>query len=126
MKQKTYTISLALNGNIHHVIQKKGCSVAEIDFLRRTHGDTAVTNILEDGSIDTDSMEERDRLGRMYTDIKISEVYGNIADLPGDISRLKIPESLFAEPPKKSGKTAKKKTAPVERNVADSEPEEAK
>ena len=126
MKQKTYTMSLALNANIHHVVQRKGCSVAEIDFLRRTHGDTAVTRILEDGSIDTDSMEERDRLGRMYTDAKVNEVYGNIADLPGDISKLKIPDSLFAEPPKKAGRPAKKKAAPVERNGADSEPEEAK
>tara|TARA_S200002703_G_scaffold21880_3_gene18493 strand:- start:406 stop:786 length:381 start_codon:yes stop_codon:yes gene_type:complete len=126
MKQKTYTISIALNGNLHHVVQRTGCTVAEVDFLRRTHGQAAVFDIMESGTIDTDSHEERDRLGRMFTDIKVYEVYGDIADLPSDITKLKISPDLIKEPPKKSGRPAKKKAAPVERNIADTEPEEAK
>ena len=126
MKQKTYSISIALNGNIHHVVQRKGCTVAEIDFLMRTHGDTAVFNILEDGSMDTDSMNERDRLGRMYKDINVTNIYGAMGDLPGDITKLRINDGLFKNPPKKAGRPPKKKAAPAERNIADSEPKEAK
>ena len=124
--QKTYSISVALDGNIHHVVERVECSVAEIDFLRRTHGDTAVFNIMESGSMNTDSDGERDRLGRMFTDFKVIEVYGPYGELPSKIDQLKIQDSLFKDPPKKSGRPAKKKAEVVERNIADSEPEKAK
>ena len=125
MKIKTYTVLLALKGEMGNVLSKTGISPAEIRMLMSIHGETAVTEILESGEMQSDVTEERDRLGRIYKDEKVNEVFGPYGGLPMDIGEFRIGKELFSEkaaPVKKKAPAKKKKPAPVERNVVDDEP----
>lgn len=125
MKIKTYNVNVALRGELGSVVPKIGVTPAEIAMLLNLHGDVSVNQITESGSIDGNSESERDRLGKIYRDDKVVNMFGPYGALPTDISEVRIQDSLFAEKPstpKKKAPAKKKKAAAVERNVADDEP----
>jgi len=116
---------VALRGELGSVIPKEGVTPAEIAMLLKIHGDVSVNQIAESGSIDGNSESERDRLGRIYRDDKVVNMFGPYGALPTDISEVRIQETLFADKPaatKKKAPAKKKKAASVERNVVDDEP----
>ena len=88
---------MALQGDVRHVIVKKGVTVPELAMLRQIHNDTAITNICLTGKEDYDSASERDRLSRIYKPEKVAELFGPYGELPMDIKKLNIPD-LFLEP----------------------------
>jgi len=85
-----YRCNVALNGDVRHVIRKEGVTVSELAMLRNMHGNSAVTLIALTGKEKYDSDSERDRLGKIYTDVKVQEIFGPYGDLPMDVKKLKI------------------------------------
>jgi len=85
-----YRCNVALNGDVRHVISKEGVTVSELSMLRNMHGSSSVTLIALTGKDDYDSESERDRLGKIYTDTKVQEIFGPYGDLPMDIKKLKV------------------------------------
>ena len=109
--------SLAIGGDITHVIAKDFVTAAEIVMLRHIHGDHAVTNIKPTGSFDHDSDAERNRLGELYDDATVEQVFGKYGDLPSTLAAAKIEDSymdqvwLTQKPKAKPKKAAKKATS---------------
>ena len=119
-----YACSVSLGGDARHVTTRRGCTAPELVLLRTIHGDSAVKNISLKGKIATTSDSERVRLGGIYGETLIREVFGGFADLPMDVKKAKIPKELFAlgenalgvKTQFKSKKTKKEeKTAPAEK-----------
>jgi len=111
-------IALSIGADITHVITKEYVTASEIVMLRAIHGETAVTEIRPTGSFDHSSDEERNRLGELYSDEQVSEIFGKFGQLPATLSDAKIEESYMdkmwlrdskAAPKKPAKKTAKKR-----------------
>ena len=105
-----YKCKVALGGNIGMTVNKDGCSVADLVMLRYLHGDVSVTEIEKTSTKPGDSTSERDYLNSVYRTPKVAEVFGPYGDLPMKIAEAKIPESYFADPPKKATKKTTKKS----------------
>lgn len=106
-------------------ITKDGVTPAEISMLMSIHGEVSVSRIAESGVIEGNAQTERERLGKLFRDEKVHQLFGPYGGLPTEINEVKIPESMFLEKPSASKKKApakKKKAASVERNVVDDEP----
>ena len=86
---------MALNGELGSVVHKEGVSAPEIKILLHLHGLGSVTNIAMYGKEDIDSTDERVRLGNMYQEERVHEVFGNFGPLPLDIKELKLDINLF-------------------------------
>jgi len=87
--------NVAIDGNIGNVINKGFLSIPEIVMLRHIHGETAVFNIIVDGSYDHDDKVERDRLGNLYGDQKVTDVFGAYGALPKSFEDARIDEGYF-------------------------------
>ena len=108
-----YRVNVALQGDVRHVIVKKGVTVPELALLRHIHSDTAINNICLSGKEDYDSQSERERLAIAYKPEKVVEIFGPYGELPMDVKKLNIPETFFepgAVPIGKFPKGGKKKT----------------
>lgn len=115
-----HTVCLAIGGDITHVIVKEFITPAEIVLLRNIHGDHAVTNIRPTGTFDHDGDAERNRLGEMYDDAIVEQVFGKYGDVPPSLAAAKIEDSYMdqvwltqikAKPKKAAKKAATKKRA---------------
>tara|TARA_R110000803_G_scaffold56252_1_gene113486 strand:- start:1093 stop:1476 length:384 start_codon:yes stop_codon:yes gene_type:complete len=93
--ETTYRCNVALNGELGSVVHKEGVSAPEIKILLHLHGLGSVTNIAMYGKEDIDSTDERVRLGNMYQEERVHEVFGNFGPLPLDIKELKLDINLF-------------------------------
>lgn len=122
--------SLAIGGDITHVIAKDYVTASEIVMLRHIHGDHAVTNIRPTGTFDHDADAERDRLGELYDDAIVEAVFGKYGDMPTSLAAAKIEDSYMdqvwltknqTKPKKAAKRAAPKKRARTEKGhfVAD-------
>ena len=121
---KTYKVQISIGGDIGNTVIRNGEIPAEVIMMSSIHTKSGVYEILEDGKVDMGQTEMRELLNKRFTPEKVIEVFGPFGDLPTDISVGNFDEAQFAVPPKSPGRPKKK--APVERNIADSEPEEEK
>ena len=87
--------NVAIDGNIGNVINKEYLSIPEIVMLRNIHGETSVFNIIVDGSYDHDDKVERDRLGNLYGDQKVVDVFGAYGALPQTFEDARIDDGYF-------------------------------
>lgn len=115
--ETTYRATVALNGELGSQILKEGMTAPEIKLIAYLHGLGSVTNIAMYGKIDTNSVDERERLNDIYKPEKVAEVFGNYGELPLDIRELKLDPNLFEKgsPPIGLG-GAKEKKKPTENN----------
>ena len=95
--ENIYRCNVALNGDVRHVISKDGVTVPELSMLRTMHNPSSVTLITLTGKDKYDSVSERDRLGKIYTDIKVQEIFGPYGDLPMDIKKLRIDDGCMVK-----------------------------
>ena len=93
--ETTYRCNVALNGELGSVVHKEGVSAPEIKILLHLHGLGSVTNIAMFGKENIDSTDERVRLGNIYQEERVHEVFGNFGPLPLDIKELKLDINLF-------------------------------
>jgi len=95
--ENIYRCNVALNGDVRHVISKDGVTVPELSMLRSMHNPSSVTLIALTGKDKYDSESERDRLGKIYTDITVQEIFGPYGDLPMDIKKLRIDDGCMVK-----------------------------
>ena len=95
--ENIYRCNVALNGDVRHVVSKDGVTVPELSMLRTMHNPSSVTLITLTGKDKYDSESERDRLGKIYTDIKVQEIFGPYGDLPMDIKKLRIDDGCMVK-----------------------------
>tara|TARA_Y100001951_G_C11296301_1_gene275897 strand:- start:2216 stop:2551 length:336 start_codon:yes stop_codon:yes gene_type:complete len=103
-----YRCNVALDGDIGQVVVKEGVTVPELAVLRFIHLPTSITNICLMGKEKYDSKEERDRLGKIYSDEKVMEIFGQFGELPMQIKELNIDPALMEEGATPIGKFEKK------------------
>lgn len=89
------SVDIAIGGDSRAVIHKSTVSIPEIVILQSLHGDDAITNIRIDGTWDTPDDVERDRLGILYKDSKVIEVFQKYGDLPKTLKDARIGEALL-------------------------------
>lgn len=116
MSMDHHFISLAIGGDIQNVITKEYVTAAEMIMLRSIHGDHAITNIRPTGSFDHDTDAERNRLGELYDDATVEQVFGKYGEIPNSLSAAKIEDSYMdqvwlTENKGKAKKVAKKPAA---------------
>ena len=87
--------NIAIDGNIGNVVNKEFLTIPELVMLRNIHGETSVFNIIVDGSFDHDDKAERDRLGNLYGDHKVVEVFGAYGALPQSFEDARIDDGYF-------------------------------
>jgi len=104
----TYRANVALGGELGSVIVKEGLTVPELAILRYVHLPTSVTNICLTGKDDYDTEGERYRLGKVYSDEKVMEIFGQFGELPMQIKTLNIDSNLMEEGATPIGKFEKK------------------
>ena len=111
--------NIAIDGNIGNVVNKDFLTIPELVMLRNIHGETSVSNIIVDGSFDHDDKAERDRLGNLYGDQKVIDVFGAYGALPKTFEDARIDDGYFdqiylqerSKKPAKSKSKAKPKRA---------------
>ena len=108
--------TVAIGGDVRAIVPKPVVSVPEILMLQAIHGADAVTNIKVIETQDVSSEEERDRLGNLYGDGKVVEIFNQFGDLPGTLDAARIADEML-EPVWRSERAkkkpaAKKKAAP--------------
>ena len=103
-----YRCNVALDGDIGQVVVKEGVTVPELAVLRFIHLPTSITNICLMGKEKYDSKEERDRLGKIYSDEKVMEIFGQFGELPMQVKELNIDPALMEEGATPIGKFEKK------------------
>ena len=115
-----HSACLAIGGDITHVVVKQFVTSAEIVLLRNIHGDHAVSNIKPTGSFEHDGDAERNRLGELYDDATVEQVFGKYGDVPTTLAAAKIEDSYMdqvwltevkSKPKKAAKKAASKKRA---------------
>lgn len=89
------SVDIAIGGDSRAVIHKNTVSIPEIVILQSLHGDDAITNIRIDGTWDTPDDVERDRLGILYKDSKVIDVFQKYGDLPKTLKDARIGEALL-------------------------------
>ncbi len=104
----TYRANVALGGELGSVIAKEGLTVPELAILRFVHLPTSITNICLMGKEEYDSESERYRLGKIYSDEKVIDIFGQFGELPMNVKELKIDPNLMEEGAKPIGKFEKK------------------
>lgn len=87
--------NIAIDGNIGNVVNKDFLTIPELVMLRNIHGETSVSNIIVDGSFDHDDKAERDRLGNLYGDQKVIDVFGAYGSLPKTFEDARIDDGYF-------------------------------
>ena len=112
--ENIYRCNVALNGDVRSVIRKEGVTVPELSMLRSMHNPSSVTLITLTGKEKYDSDSERDRLGKIYTDAKVQEIFGPYGDLPLDIKKLRIDPGCMEKGEPIGTFPKGKKTEPVE------------
>ena len=103
-----YRCNVALDGDLGQVVVKEGVTVPELAVLRFIHLPTSITNICLMGKEKYDSKEERDRLGKIYSDEKVLEIFGQFGELPMQVKELNIDSALMEEGATPIGKFEKK------------------
>ena len=103
-----YRCNVALDGDLGQVVVKEGVTVPELAVLRFIHLPTSITNICLMGKEKYDSKEERDRLGKIYSDEKVLEIFGQFGELPMQVKELNIDPALMEEGATPIGKFEKK------------------
>ena len=103
-----YRCNVALDGDLGQVVVKEGVTVPELAILRFIHLPTSITNICLMGKDKYDSEVERDRLGKIYSDEKVLEIFGQFGELPMQIKELNIDSALMEEGATPIGKFEKK------------------
>ena len=86
---------IALKGDARSVITKSPVSVPEIVVMRRIHGDDSVTNISVIGEWEHNDEAERDRLGRIFGDGRIIEIFNQYGELPKTFKDARIEDVLL-------------------------------
>lgn len=125
--------TVAIGGDVRAVVPKPTVSVAEIMLLQQIHGGDAVTNIKITGTHDTTSEEERDRLGRLYSDEKVVNLFNQFGDLPKTLAEARVPDEMLdpvwrsenAKKPaaKKTTRAKKPAAAPVVEDLSEDDAE---
>ena len=103
-----YRCNVALDGDLGQVVVKEGVTVPELAILRFIHLPTSITNICLMGKDKYDSEVERDRLGKIYSDEKVLEIFGQFGELPMQVKELNIDPALMAQGAEPIGKFEKK------------------
>lgn len=111
------TANVAIGGNLQNVLNKTHLTIPEIVMLRNIHGQAAVFNIKVVGTYSHDEEAERDRLGRLYDDQKVQDVFGQYGNLPKSFEEARIDDGYLdalykkekQDTPKKKTKTSKKR-----------------
>jgi hypothetical protein len=111
------TGNVAIGGNLGNVLYKNLLTIPEVVMLRNIHGESSVFNIAVVGDIDSDDMEERNRLGILYSDQKVEEVFGTYGALPQTFEDARIDDGyldkvFLQNKAQKSVKKAKPKAKP--------------
>lgn len=106
--------TVAIGGDVRAIVPKPMVSVPEILMLQAIHGADAVTNIKVIETQDVTSEQERDRLGNLYGDGKVVEIFNQFGDLPQTLQAARIADEML-EPVWRSERdkkpAAKKKAA---------------
>lgn len=71
-----YDAKVRLNGKIQNEVPKTSITAAELLVLRAIHGDDAVVDLKIAGDEPKSHDDERDRLGRLYGDKVVRELFG--------------------------------------------------
>lgn len=103
-----YRCNVALDGDLGQVVVKEGVTVPELAILRFIHLPTSITNICLMGKDKYDSEVERDRLGKIYSDEKVLEIFGQFGELPMQVKELNIDPALMEQGAEPIGKFEKK------------------
>ncbi len=93
--ETTYRATVALNGELGSMITKNGFTAPEIKLAQHMHGIRSVTNIAIHSKASLNSIDERERLNKIYSPEKVAEVFGTYGDLPLDIKELRLDKNLF-------------------------------
>lgn len=90
-----YDATVRLNGDIMHEVPKKGLTAPEVLILQSIHGGTDAVVDLIQRKMDKRTHEfERDRLGKIYTDARVLELFGPYhSKLPVKLNNVEIVEN---------------------------------
>ena len=86
---------VAIGGDVRATVPRPVVSVAEILMLQQIHGGDAVTNIKVSSTEETTSEQERDRLGRLYGDQKVVDLFQQFGELPKTIKEARIASEML-------------------------------
>jgi hypothetical protein len=89
------TGNIAIGGNLGNVLYKNFITIPEVVMLRNIHGETSVFNLAVVGDVETDDKAERDRLGILYGDQKVEEVFGRYGALPKSFEDARIDDGYL-------------------------------
>ncbi len=126
-----YTARINLDGDVRHVVQKRGLSAAELLVLQAVHGRAAVHNIVQEpqqkAKDNTPHRVIADHLDRRYGRVRIGpdndprpvlpQVFPGWPNVrfPSDAKDAGLDPELFSEPPaKRSGGGSKRSSAKAE------------
>lgn len=91
-----------IGGDQRNSVGKQDVTPAEIVVLQRIHGIDAVRDIYVRRSEKRRTHdEERDRLGMIYGDQVVAEVFGNYGKLPITLKEAKVMPDMIVEEPKR-------------------------
>jgi|TARA_R110002124_G_C8804797_1_gene502699 hypothetical protein len=112
--------TVAIGGDVRAVVSKPFVTIAEIVLLQTIHGGDAVNNIRVWNQIDSSTEIERDRLGVLYKDAKVIEIFQQFGELPKTLSEARISPELL-DPSWDKEKPKKPKNKPASRKRARTE-----
>lgn len=89
------TGNVAIGGNLGNVLYKNFITIPEVVMLRSIHGETSVFNLAVVGNVESDDKAERDRLGIIYGDQKVEQVFGRYGALPQSFEDARIDDGYL-------------------------------
>lgn len=96
---KIHTCKVRLQGEVKDEVQKIGVTSAEIRVLKHIHGEDSVVEVRASGNVDRDEAQERVRLGDVYGEKIVTEMFGApVATIADEIETDDIEEAPEAGP----------------------------
>lgn len=110
------TGNVAIGGNLGNVLSKDFMTIPEVVMLRNIHGDAAVFNLAVTDQMEIDDEAERNRLGILYGDQKVQDVFGAYGTLPRTFEEARIDDGyldkIYLQERSKKPAKAKSKAKP--------------
>jgi len=110
------TGNVAIGGNLGNVLSKDFMTIPEVVMLRNIHGDAAVFNLAVTDQMEIDDESERNRLGILYGDQKVQDVFGAYGALPRTFEEARIDDGyldkMYLQERSKKPAKAKSKAKP--------------
>lgn len=73
---KLYKAKVRCSGEVKDEVRKKDMTAAEVRLLRAIHGDDAVLEVTETGTVERTESEERERLAKIYGEANVLRLFG--------------------------------------------------